>query len=86
MGELFKALYSEYPGEDQLFDTNRLYTVQARDEDLFQNATRAFQAYLEDAKAVAEREALARARTEEMLQHDQRKKRVEPQQHTENGA
>ena len=86
VGELFKTLYSEYPGEDQLFDTNRLYTVQTRDEDLFQKATRAFQEYLAEARSVAEREALARARTEEMLQHDQRKKRAEALQHPENGA
>ena len=31
---LFKTLYSEYAGEDRLFDTNRLYTVQERDPDL----------------------------------------------------
>jgi hypothetical protein len=72
--ELFKALYSEYPGEDRLFDTNRLYSVQERDPALFEAATRAFQAFLAAKAAAVEREALARARTVEMLRHDQRRK------------
>lgn len=72
--ELFKVLYSEYPGEDRLFDTNRLYSVQERDPDLFEDATRIFRRYLAEKTAVEEREAQARARTEEMLRHDQRRK------------
>ncbi|GAB4258303.1 hypothetical protein [Deferrisoma sp.] len=76
--DLFKTLFSEYPGEDRLFDTNRLYTVQERDPELFQRATAAFQRFLQAKKAVAEREAEARARTEEMLRHDQRKKKAYP--------
>jgi len=72
--ELFKALYSEYPGEDRLFDTNRLYSVQERDPSLFEAATRAFQAFLAAKAAMVEREALARARTVEMLRHDQRRR------------
>ncbi|GAB4266168.1 MAG: hypothetical protein Kow0092_18960 [Deferrisomatales bacterium] len=74
--ELFKTLYSEYPGEDKLFDTNRLYTVQERDPALFEKATGAFRRFLAEKAAVAEREARARARTEEMLKHDQRKQRA----------
>ncbi|MBI5445355.1 MAG: hypothetical protein HY900_29600 [Deltaproteobacteria bacterium] len=69
--ELFKTLYSEYPGEDRLFDTNRLYTVQEKDPGLFEAATTAFRAFLADKAAIAEREARSRARTEEMLKHDQ---------------
>ncbi|MBI5014341.1 MAG: hypothetical protein HZB55_02470 [Deltaproteobacteria bacterium] len=72
--ELFKALYSEYPGEDRLFDTNRLYSVQERDPALFEAATQIFRAFREEKAAVQEREALARSRTEEMLRHDQRRK------------
>ena len=44
--DLFKALYSEYRGEDRLFDTNRLYTVKERDPDLFEGATSAYQSFL----------------------------------------
>lgn len=73
--DLFKTLYSEYEGEDRLFDTNRLYTVQERDPELFEAATAAFRAFLAEKAAIAQREANSRARTEEMLQHDQRKKR-----------
>jgi len=73
--ELFKTLYSEYEGEDRLFDTNRLYTVQERDPALFEDASRFFRAFLTEKTAVTEREARARERTEEMLKHDQRKKR-----------
>jgi hypothetical protein len=72
--ELFKALYSEYPGEDRIFDTNRLYTVQEKDPELFEAATAAFRAFLAEKQAVAEREARSRARTEEMLKHDQRRR------------
>ena len=72
--ELFKALYGEYGAEDRIFDTNRLYTVQERDPDLFERATRMFRAFLAEKAAVAEREGLARARTEELLRHDQRRK------------
>ncbi len=84
--ELFKTLYSEYPGEDRVFDTNRLYTVQEREPELFERATRAFQAFLAAKQAVANREAEARARTEEMLKHDQRRKRAEPAAALENGS
>lgn len=73
--DLFKSLYSEYNGEDKLFDTNRLFTVQERDPELFEEATRLFRTFLAEKTAAAEREAQARARTEEMLKHDQRKKR-----------
>lgn len=73
--ELFKTLYSEYPNEDKLFDTNRLFTIQQRDPELFQRASGAFRAFLEEQNAVKEREAKARERTEEMLTHDQRKNR-----------
>jgi hypothetical protein len=44
--ELFKDLYSEYKGDDKLFDTNRLYTVRERDPELFGAATTAFQEFL----------------------------------------
>ncbi len=84
--DLFKTLYSEYPGEDRVFDTNRLYTVQERDPDLFERATRTFQAFLQAKKEAAEREAQARARTEEMLKHDQRRKRPEAAAVAENGS
>lgn len=84
--ELFKALYSEYPGEDKLFDTNRLFTVQVRDPSLFEAATGAFQEFLAEKAAVAEREATARSRTEEMLKHDQRRKAVPHGEGAENAA
>lgn len=84
--ELFKTLYSEYEGEDRLFDTNRLYTVQERDPALFEDATRFFQAFLREKTESAEREARARSRTEEMLKHDQRKKRASEDGARENGA
>lgn len=74
--ELFKSLYSEYGAEDRLFDTNRLYSVQERDPTVFEEATRAFQAFLAAKAASVEREALSRARTVEMLRHDQRRKPV----------
>ena len=83
--ELFKTLYSEYAGEDRLFDTNRLYTVQERDASLFEAATQAFQSFLAEKAAVAEREAQARSRTEEMLKHDQRRKTVPRDGAAENG-
>jgi hypothetical protein len=72
--DLFKTLYSEYAGEDKLFDTNRLFTVQETDAGLFDEATRIFRAFLAEKAAAAEREAKARARTEEMLKNDQRRK------------
>jgi len=75
--ELFKTLYSEYPSEDALFDTNRLYTIKEENEDLFERATAAFRKYTEAKAAIRVREASARARTEEMLKNDQRLKRAE---------
>ncbi len=84
--DLFKTLYSEYPGEDRLFDTNRLYTVQEQDPALFEAASQAFRAFLQEQSDVAEREREARARTEEMLKHDQRKRRAEGAPAAENGA
>ncbi|TLN19481.1 hypothetical protein FDZ71_04930 [bacterium] len=73
--ELFKTLYAEYPKDDALFDTNRLATVQERDEALFTRATTIFKNYLSQKARVAEKEEEARARTAEMLTHDQYKKR-----------
>jgi hypothetical protein len=84
--ELFKTLYSEYPGEDKLFDTNRLYSVQEDRPELFEAATAAFRAFLSGQAAAREREAKARARTEEMLTHDQRKKRREGPETAQKGA
>lgn len=84
--DLFKTLYSEYPGEDRLFDTNRLYSVQERDPGLFEAASDAFRDFLAAKAAAAEREAKARARTEEMLRHDQRRHRPENQTGVENQA
>ena len=84
--ELFKSLYSEYPGEDKLFDTNRLYSIQEQDEALFEAATEYFRQFLADQAAAREREAKARARTEEMLKHDQRKKRNPPLESAQNGS
>lgn len=84
--ELFKTLYSEYPGEDKLFDTNRLYSVQEKDAALFEAATEYFRQFLAEQAAVREREARARARTEEMLQNDQRKKRQEAAAAGQNGS
>jgi len=72
--ELFKTLYSEYPKEDALFDTNRLFTVKERDEELFERASASFRKYLDEKQAIAAREEDARKRTEEMLKHDQRLK------------
>lgn len=43
---LFKELYSEYSGEDKLFDTNRLYTVKENNPQLFEAASSLFQSYL----------------------------------------
>lgn len=83
---VFKTLYSEYPGEDKLFDTNRLYTIQERDPELFEEATRFFRAFLAEKTAAEEREARARARTEEMLKHDQRRKRNVFGEVQENGS
>ncbi|MHB8767035.1 MAG: hypothetical protein ACYDA8_22200 [Deferrisomatales bacterium] len=83
--ELFKTLYSEYAGEDRLFDTNRLYSVQERDPELFEGATKFFRAFLAEQAAIASREQEARSRTEEMLRHDQRKKKPEPARVGENG-
>jgi len=84
--ELFKTLFSEYRGEDRVFDTNRLYTVQERDPELFERATAAFQAFLQAKQALAAREAEARARTEEMLRHDQRRKKPEGSSEHREGA
>lgn len=75
VSELYKRLYTEYPAEDRLFDTNRLYTVQQSNESLFTRASEVFRGFLAERAATAERERQARARTEEMLRHDQRKKR-----------
>ena len=72
--DLFKELFSAYPKEDALFDTNRLATVQSSDEALFERATTAFRLYREEKAAQGEREKLSRARTEELLKHDQRLK------------
>jgi hypothetical protein len=83
--ELFMALYSEYAAEDKLFDTNRLYTIQERDPQLFDRASGAFRAFLAEKAAIAEREAQSRARTEELLKHDQRKKVIRPEVMAENG-
>jgi len=82
--ELFKSLYSEYGGEDRLFDTNRLYTVQERDPALFDEATGFFRAFLAEKATIDEREARARERTEEMLKHDQRKRPVDASSAGEN--
>ena len=84
--ELFKLLYSEYPGEDKLFDTNRLYSVQERDEALFEAATETFRAFLAEKAEIRRREAEARSRTEEMLKNDQRKKRNTDLPAAENGS
>lgn len=84
--ELFKTLYSEYAGEDKLFDTNRLYSIQEADTALFEVATEHFRAFLAEQAAIREREAKARARTEEMLRHDQRKKRRPPLESAQNGT
>ncbi len=84
--ELFKTLYSEYPGEDRLFDTNRLYSVQERDSGLFEAASGVFRAFLAEKAAVEQREAQARERTEEMLTHDQRRKRAGPAEAVPNGS
>ena len=84
--ELFKTLYSEYAGEDKLFDTNRLYSVQESDTQLFEAATETFRAFLAAQAAIRERETQARARTEEMLRHDQRKKHKESAKIAQNGT
>lgn len=84
--ELFKTLYSEYPKEDRLFDTNRLYSLQEKDPELFEHATRFFRGFLSEKAQAQEREARARERTEEMLKHDQRKKRANASASQENGA
>lgn len=65
--ELFKTLYSEYYGEDRLFDTNRLYTIKEQDPALFHAATSAFQAFLAQKEVFAKAEARAAARTRELL-------------------
>jgi hypothetical protein len=65
--ELFKKLYSEYFGEDRLFDTNRLYTIKEEQPALFDSATRAFQSFLAQKAAIAKRESDAAARTRELL-------------------
>lgn len=74
VAELFKRLFGEYPKEDALFDTNRLATVRAGDEELFERATKVFRLYREEKAAQGEREQLSRSRTEEMLKNDQRLK------------
>lgn len=84
--ELFMRLYTEYGADDKLFDTNRLYSVQERDPDLFERATRCFRAFLAEKEAVAERERQSRARTEELLRHDQRRKVIPSDVAAENGA
>jgi endogenous inhibitor of DNA gyrase (YacG/DUF329 family) len=73
--ELFKTLYSEYPKDDAIFDTNRLATVQERNEDLFNRATAVFRKFLAARAELAKRAAESRARTEELLSHDQYSKR-----------
>ena len=73
--ELFKTLYGEYPKDDAIFDTNRLATVQERDESLFKRATAAFRGYLDRKAESAEAEVKARERTAKMLENDQYKKR-----------
>jgi hypothetical protein len=83
--ELFMTLYSEYPAEDKVFDTNRLYTTQERDPELFERASTAFRAFLAEKAAIAQREAESRSRTEELLKHDQRRKAVGHQMAAENG-
>ncbi len=86
VGDLFKRLYSEYGAEDRLFDTNRLYSVQQADEGLFARASEVFRGFLAERAAAAERERQARARTEELLRHDQRKKRPQEASEGENDA
>jgi len=66
--ELFKKLYSDYPGDDRLFDTNRLYTIKEQDPALFDSATRAFQSFLSQKADMAKRAADAAARTRELLE------------------
>jgi hypothetical protein len=76
--ELFKTLFTEYDKEDTLFDTNRLRTVQEKDEGLFERATGIFRQFLAMRAAEEERTQESRRRTEEMLTHDQRLKRNPP--------
>ena len=52
---------------------------------MFEEATGFFRAFLEEKTQAAQREAKARERTEEMLKHDQRKKRSDAAI-SENGA
>jgi hypothetical protein len=65
--ELFKTLYSEYYGDDRLFDKNRLYTIKEEAPALFDSAIRAFQSFLVAKESIAEREAAAAARTRDIL-------------------
>jgi hypothetical protein len=65
--ELFKTLYSEYSGEDRLFDKNRLYTIKEENPALFDSAIRAFQAFLAKKESIANRETAAAARTRDIL-------------------
>jgi hypothetical protein len=76
--ELFKKLYSEYPGEDRLFDTNRLFTTKEQDPVLFHSATRAFQSFLAQKADIAKREVDAAARTRELLDGKLLKKSTPP--------
>lgn len=72
--ELFKKLFSEYFGEDRIFDTNRLYTVKEENPALFQSATSAFQAFLAQKAAIEKRETDAAARTRELIETNRAKK------------
>jgi hypothetical protein len=74
--ELFKKLFSEYFGEDRLFDTNRLYTVKEENPALFQSATTVFQAFLKQKAEIEKREAGAAARTRELIETGRAKKSV----------
>jgi hypothetical protein len=72
--ELFKKLFSEYYGEDRLFDTNRLYTVKEEDPALFQSATKVFQAFLTQKAEIEKRAADAAARTKELIETNRARK------------
>jgi hypothetical protein len=72
--ELFKKLYSEYNGEDRLFDTNRLYSVQEQDPDVFDAAIGGFQLFLSRKSEAARKEQDTAARTQELLDRRLQKK------------
>ncbi len=72
--ELFKRLYSEYHGDDRLFDTNRLYSVQENDTEMFDAATKSFQLFLAKKAEAARKEQDAAARTRELLDKRLQKK------------